>query len=111
MQVLASHRGRENAIPRRELAEKINRRFAMFIDDRKLRAIYSTLPVASCEDGIFIPRTPEELQKYREYLRPHMAPEKVQARITILLTTWPNLAAGPAVQLEMFDGSRAEVRP
>jgi len=40
-----------------------------------------------------------------------MAPEKVQARITILLTTWPHLAAGPGVQLEMFDGSRAEARP
>jgi len=40
-----------------------------------------------------------------------MAPDKVQARITILLMTWPHLAAGPGVQLEMFDGRRTEVRP
>ena len=111
MLILASHRGRENAIPRKELAEKLERRFAIFIEDRKLRSIYSTLPICSCEDGIFIPRTAEEVQKYREYLRPHMAPEKVQSRRTILRTTWPHLAAGPGVQLERFDGSRAEVRP
>lgn len=111
MQILSSHRGRENAIPRKELAEKLERRFAIFIEDRKLRSIYSTLPICSCEDGIFIPRTPGEIQKYREYLRPHMAPEKVQARITILLTTWPHLVSDPGVQLEMFDGRRAEVRP
>jgi len=111
MQILSSHRGRENSIPRKELAEKLERRFAIFIEDRKLRSIYATLPICSCEAGIFIPRTPEEVQKYREYLRPHMSPEKVQARITILLTTWPHLAAGPGVQLEMFDGSRAEARP
>lgn len=110
MQILASHRGRENAIPRKELAEKLERRFAMFIEDRKLRSIYATLPICSCEDGIFIPRTSEEVQRYREYLRPHMAPEKVQARITILLMTWPHLSSGPGVQLEMFDGRRAEAR-
>ena len=110
MQIMASHRGRENAIPRRELADKLHR-FAIDLEDRALRNIYSTLPICSCNDGIFIPRTPEEVQKYREYLRPHMSPEKVQARITILLTTWPHLAAGPGVQLEMFDGSRAEARP
>lgn len=111
MQILSSHRGRENAIPRKELAEKLERRFAIFIEDRKLRSIYSTLPICSCEDGIFIPRTPGEIQKYREYLRPHMAPEKVQARITILLTTWPHLVSPVGRQLEMFDGSRMEVRP
>ena len=110
MQILSSHRGRENAIPRKELASKLERRCAMHIDDRKLRAVYATLPVCSCSDGIFIPRTPGEVQKYREYLRPHMAPEKVQARITILLTTWPHLVSDPGVQLEMFDGSRAEAR-
>ena len=43
-------------------------------------------------------------------VRPHMAPEKVQARITILLITWPHLSSGPGVQLEMFDGRRAEAR-
>jgi len=110
MQILSSHRGRENAIPRKELASKLERRCAMHVDDRKLRAVYATLPVCSCSDGIFIPRTPGEVQKYREYLRPHMAPEKVQARITILLTTWPHLVSDPGVQLEMFDGSRAEAR-
>ena len=111
MQILSSHRGRENAIPRKELAAKLERRCAMFVEDRRLRAIYATLPVCSCNEGIFIPRTPGEIQKYREYLRPHMAPEKVQARITILLTTWPHLVSDPGVQLEMFDGRRAEVRP
>lgn len=111
MQILSSHRGRENSIPRKELAEKLERRFAIFIEDRKLRAIYATLPVCSCNEGIFIPRTPGEIQKYREYLRPHMAPEKVQARITILLTTWPHLVSDPGVQLEMFDGARTEGRP
>ena len=111
MELLSRHaRGRQNAMPRKELAGKL-RRFAIDIADRQLRDIYSTLPICSCNDGIFIPRTPEEVQKYREYLRPHMSPEKVQARITILLTTWPHLAAGPGVQLEMFDGSRAEARP
>lgn len=111
MQILSSHRGRENSIPRKELAEKLERRCAMHVDDRKLRAIYATLPVCSCNEGIFIPRTPEEVRDYRDYLRPHMAPEKVQARITILLTTWPHLVSDPGVQLEMFDGRRAEVRP
>ena len=111
MQILSAHRGRANAIPRRELAEKIERRFATHVDDRKLRSIYATLPICSCNEGIFIPRTPDEIQRYREYLRPHMAPDKVQARITILLMTWPHLAAGPGVQLEMFDGRRTEVRP
>ena len=68
MQIMASHRGRENAIPRKELAGKL-RRFAIDIADRQLRDIYSTLPICSCNDGIFIPRTPEEVQKYREYLK------------------------------------------
>ena len=110
MQILSAHRGRANAIPRRELAEKIERRFATHVDDRKLRSIYATLPVCSCNEGIFIPRTPEEVRDYRDYLRPHMAPERVQARITILLMTWPHLSSGPGVQLEMFDGRRAEAR-
>lgn len=110
MQIMASHRGRENAIPRRELADKLHR-FAINLEDRALRSIYSTLPICSCEDGLFIPRTPEEVRDYRDYLRPHMAPEKVQARITILLTTWPHLVSDPGVQLEMFDGARTEGRP
>ena len=109
MQILSSHRGRENAIPRRMLRDKLFR-FAIQLDDRKLRSIYASLPICSCEDGLFIPRTPDEIQRYREYLRPHMAPEKVQARITILLTTWPHLSSPVGRQLEMFDGRRAEVR-
>ena len=108
MLILASHRGRENAIPRKELADKLQR-FGISIDDRKLRAIYATLAVASCEDGIFIPRTLAEVEAYREYLRPHMSAEKVQARVTILTTTLKLADAGK--QLEMFDGSRAEAQP
>jgi len=109
MQILANHRGREYAIPRRMLQNRLFR-FAIQLDDRKLRSIYASLPICSCEDGLFIPRTPEEVREYREYLRPHMAPEKVAARIGIILSIWPNLQPSTMRQLEMFDGNREAAR-
>ena len=62
------HRGKENAIKRRELL-LYGRMFKPDLTDRELRLIYSELPVCSSVRGIFWPVTGEELDEFYNYLR------------------------------------------
>jgi hypothetical protein len=108
MQIMASHRGRENAIPRRELADKLHR-FAINLEDRALRSIYSTLPICSCDDGLFIPAHWYEVQDYLRYYGSHVRPELLKARAAVMTLAYHELMTrdvGPLFESEM-EGARA----
>jgi hypothetical protein len=101
MQILAHHRGRPNAIPRRELIDKL-RHYCIDLEDRKVREAYALLPICSSESGLFIPTTTAEVQAFAEYLRPHMGPDKIAARVGIIYSTWPALTPAYGVQSNLF---------
>lgn len=63
-----AHRGKENAITRKELL-KFAKAWKPNITDREIRIIYSQLPVCTCEKGIFYPIRKEEIQDYKIYLK------------------------------------------
>ncbi len=54
MRFLGSHKGREKAIPRKELEHHL-RLYAPTLGERTVREIYAALPVCSSEDGLFVP--------------------------------------------------------
>jgi hypothetical protein len=101
MQILAHHRGRPNAIPRKELIDKL-RHYCIDLDDRKIREAYASLPICSSESGLFIPTNTTEVQAFAEYLRPHMGPDKIAARVGIIYSTWPALTPAYGVQSNLF---------
>ena len=75
------HRGKENAITRKELLSYCNsyayRQYPFFrgtFTDRQLRIAYSQLPVASCNTGIFWPIRQEELYEFQAYLKKKAIP-------------------------------------
>ena len=68
-----NHRGRENAISRDDLREKL-RIWGIEISDRSLRDVYSKLPVCTCDQGIFYPIRTQELEEYQVYLKSKAIP-------------------------------------
>jgi hypothetical protein len=106
MQILANHRGRAHAIPRREV-ERALRNYSIDIDDRRVRLAYSVLPICSCDDGLFIPVNSAEVEAFREYLRPHMGPEKVTSRVGIIYAVYPGLVPAYGKQMDLnMEGAR-----
>ena len=71
------HKGKENAITRKELlfwCRSYCGEHSLFLEDRKLRSIYSQLPVVACDKGIFWPIRTSEVEEFREYLKKKAIP-------------------------------------
>ena len=74
--------GMANAIPRAILLDVINREARAFceedewrkIKDFEFREIYRFLPICSCEDGLYIPSSREDLEAFRIYMRAKAIP-------------------------------------
>lgn len=92
MRVLQAHRGRENAMPRRDMLERL-RLFMPELNDRGQRRLYAELPVATCPEGLFIPRTQAEVAEFRKYLENGPGgPIAASRRVGIILSYYPALA-------------------
>jgi len=100
MRVLQAHRGRENAMPRRDLLERL-RLFRPELTDRTMRDLYSTLPCCSSPDGLFIPRTPEEVQAFKDYVTKAWGPIVASRRVGTIVAYYPALRIETAHQGEL----------
>jgi hypothetical protein len=91
--------GRENA----ETRIRIEARLQNF-NDRGVRNAYSDVPLCSCEDGLFLPIRPEEVDEYETYLRrKKMSEDLISIKIRRIRATWPELKPRPKmVQVELF---------
>ena len=110
MEIMGRHRGPENAITRDELLFQLmiwdvdlhaaythNRENA----DRAVRKIYTTLPIASSDQGLYICRTPEELAAFREYMTRAYGHERAYARVKVILAYYPGLASDSMKQQDL----------
>ena len=95
------HRGRENAIKRGELLAYCQL-WESEMTDRELRNIYSRLSVCTCEDGIFFPIRPEELEEFRIYLAKKAGP--MFERWRMVAQAHPHLVKDGSEQLKLFQG-------
>ena len=93
------HRGKENAIKRRELLDYIHH-FEPYLTDRELRNIYCQLPVVSSETGIFWPIRKEELDEFEAYCRKKALPLFI--RVKMVMEKHRHLRTGEYVQKELF---------
>lgn len=99
MRILQAHRGRENALPREKLRERLNL-FDPDLNDRELRKLYSCLPICSCAEGLFLPMTSAEVQEFKAYLTKAWGPIVAHRRVATILAFYPRLAL-PAEQLHL----------
>lgn len=100
VRILQAHRGRENALPREKLRERLSL-FNPDLNDRELRKLYSCLPICSCAEGLFLPVTAGEVQEFKEYLTNGPGgPIVAHRRVATILAFYPKLAL-PAFQQEL----------
>lgn len=101
MELMQRHKGRENAVPRERILLEL-KVWEPELTDRKLREMYCNLPVCSCEEGLFIPKRPEEVEEFKEYLRKKAMP--MLERYKRILAYYPELRpkSDEGKQLEMF---------
>ena len=97
--IRTNHRGRENAISRDDLREKL-RVWSVVISDRSLRDFYSKLPVCTCDQGIFYPIRPQELEEYQAYLKSKAIP--LFDRWKMVAQAHPHLVPERGEQGELF---------
>ncbi|MBE3040298.1 MAG: hypothetical protein IMZ62_15990 [Chloroflexi bacterium] len=110
MEIMSRHRGPENAIKRDELLFQLmvwdvdlhtaythNRENA----DRAVRKIYVTLPIASSDAGLYVPRTPAELAGFKEYMTRAYGNERAYARVKVILAYYPGLAEDSMKQQDL----------
>ena len=101
MKFLQSCRGRDKAMPRTELFHHLSL-FDQSLTDRKLRIIYSGLPVCSCEAGIFVPVSPREVIDFRTYVTKAHGPIIAARRCEVIFSFYPKLRPIAEVQGELF---------
>ena len=100
MELMQAHKGRERAVPRERIFLEL-RIFVPDLTDRKFREMYCHLPIASCEEGLFIPASAAEVEEFREYLKKKAIP--MLERYRRILAYYPNLSPeSKGRQLEMF---------
>ena len=92
------HSGKEKAITRAKFMEKNSWRLPE-MTDRQFRAIYSQLPIVTCEKGGFYPTCRVEIDEYRKYL--HKKAISLFERFQRVCIAHPDLA-GDIDQLELF---------
>lgn len=101
MHFLRDCRGREKAIPRAELAHHL-RLWEPELPERTVRKIYAGLPVCSCPEGLFIPRTAREVLDFKEYISKSHGPIHAARRVDVILSIYPNLRPTAETQGELF---------
>ena len=97
MRVLQGHKGRLAAMPRKDLLAHL-RLFRPTLDDRGMREIYSTLPVCSSADGLYLPTCVAEVLEFKAYLHKAWGPIVAHRRCATIYAYNPKLIA-PAEQL------------
>ena len=101
--VQKGHRGRENVITRDVLREKL-RLWNVIISDRKLRNIYSKLPICTCDQGVFYPIRVQEIEEYRQYLKNKAIP--LFERWKMVVQAHPNLLSTRGRQMDLFEDTK-----
>ena len=97
MRIMQGCKGRANAMPRKVLLAEL-RLYRPTLTDRDCRELYAGLPIASCEDGLFLPQTVAEVQEFKAYITKAWGPIQAHRRVGTILAFNPNLAP-PAEQL------------
>jgi hypothetical protein len=100
MEILQRHRGRDKAIPREKLLFELQC-FDSKLDDRRLRELYSALPVCTCPDGMFLPKTSNEVQEFKAYLAKGWGPIVADRRVKVIFAYYPSLATDTMKQGEL----------
>lgn len=95
-----NHRGKENAIKRKDLLTYVHAYGDPDLTDRELRNIYCQLPVISSEAGIFWPIRKSELDEFEEYCRKKALPLFI--RVKMVMEEHKDLRAEKYVQKELF---------
>lgn len=110
MEIMSRHRGPENPIKREELLFQLSvwdgDLYAMMERDKKnadraVRKIYTTLPVAASKAGLYIPRKPEELAAFKDYMIRNYGHERAAARVRVILAYYPGLAISSMKQQDL----------
>ena len=94
------HRGKENAIKRKDLLVFIHLYEITALTDRELRNVYCQLPVISSEAGIFWPIRQLELDEFEEYCRKKALPLFI--RVKMVMEEHKDLRAEKYIQKELF---------
>lgn len=94
MNYFQQRRGKERATPREEVL-KFLRLYDPSVDDRRMRRIYSALPICSCDKGLFLPKHPEEVEEFRVYLLKGWGPVLAERRVQIIYAFYPWLKENP----------------
>ncbi len=94
------HRGKENAIKRKDLLTIINFVYDGELTDRELRNIYCQLPVISSEVGIFWPIRSKELDEFEAYCRKKALPLFI--RVKMVMKEHEGLRAEKYIQKELW---------
>ena len=100
MEILQRHRGRDNAVPREKLLFELQC-FDPALEDRRFRDIYAGLPVCTSPDGMFLPKTPEEVQEFKAYLTKGWGPILADRRVKIIMAYYPQLAVASMKQQDL----------
>lgn len=102
MRFLGPHRGRDKAIPRKELEHHL-RLFEKKLSERTVREIYAGLPVCSCEDGLFIPKTTREVLDFEAYVSKAHGPIIAARRVSVIYAYYQNLRPMTETQPDLFE--------
>lgn len=92
--------GHKRAIPREKVFAHI-RAFFSDLDDRQFRIIYTeVVPVCACEEGLFYPMKPEDLDVFEEYILKKLP--GMHRRIKRVKEYYPHLAKDKGIQPNLF---------
>ncbi len=94
MNYFQHRRGKEYATPRDQVL-KFLRAYDPSVDDRRMRRIYSALPICSSENGLFLPKRYEEVEEFRAYLEKGWGKDLAERRIQIIYAFYPWLRDNP----------------
>ena len=74
--------GRDRATPRAIILDQINKERRAFVEPKDFEkiedvvflSVYRDLPICSCENGLYIPSSAEDLEAFRIYMRAKALP-------------------------------------
>lgn len=97
MGILKQHKGKKKAITRERLLGMLYP-YDITLTDRRLREIYSKLPIVTSAEGLFIPISSEEIEEFKQYLKAKAL--SLFERFTMLKQAYPNLIPETGKQLD-----------
>ena len=59
-------------------------------DDRRLREIYATLPIITSSEGLSLPRSAADIERYAAYIAPHVSTEILRQKMARLREFYPH---------------------